>query len=210
MAIAFNQTNGERKKGSADYYQYKMGDNAVRLIGGVLPRYMYWVKPAEGGNNVPFECLSFNRETEVFDNKETDYVQEALPDLRCSWAYTMLCIADGAIKVLTLKKKLFQQIMTASEDLGDPTDPDTGWVCHFKKVKTGSQAYNIEYQLQPLKCKSTPLTDAERLLVEESKPIDEILPRETPESQEKRLSKILNSTVSDEIDPTVESEIDID
>lgn len=210
MAVAFNKANGEAKK-SVEYYQYKMGDNSVRLIGGILPRYIYWVTNPETNKNLPFECLSFSRETETFDNTAADCVSEALPDLRCGWSYAILCIADGKVQVLSLKKKLFQQILTASEDLGDPTDTEKGWACCFKKVKTGPHAYNVEYQLQPLKCKPTPLTDAERELLEKSKPIDEVLPRELADKQKARLNKMLtpSSTDDETIDPDVESEIDI-
>ena len=40
-------------------------------------------------------------------------------------------------KVVNLKKKLWEQIITAAEDLGDPTDPESGWDVQFKRVKTG-------------------------------------------------------------------------
>ena len=38
---------------------------------------------------------------------------------------------------------------------------ETGWDVHFKRVKTGPMAYNVEYQLQALKCKSRPLDEKE-------------------------------------------------
>lgn len=126
MAVSFNNAKGEAKKGvKADYYKYVDGDNVIRLIGGVLPRYLYWVK-GTNDKNIPFECLAFNREIEEFDRVEPDHVQEMFPDLKCGWSYAMLCLDNGKVKVLSLKKKLFQQIMTAAEDLGDPTDPETG------------------------------------------------------------------------------------
>jgi len=51
--------------------------------------------------------------------------------------------------------------LTAAEDLGDPTDPETGWDVMFKRVKTGPLPYNVEYQLQVLKCKPRALDDDE-------------------------------------------------
>lgn len=127
MALKFGDTKGKAQKKSVDSYEYKDGDNTVRIFGGVLPRYVYCLK---GTNNkdIPVECLAFNRATERFDNKEVDLVPEFFPDKKCSWAYSINCIdpRDGKVKVLNLKKKLFEQIMTASEDLGDPTDLDTG------------------------------------------------------------------------------------
>ena len=127
MALAFGQTAGKAIKNSFDSYEYKDGENTVRLVGGILPRYVYWLK---GTNNkdIPVECLAFNREKEKFDNKEVDYVPSYFPEKKCSWAYSINCLdpKDGKVKVLNLKKKLFEQILTAAEDLGDPTDPDTG------------------------------------------------------------------------------------
>mgnify|MGYP000391432020 CR=1 FL=1 len=68
MAISFANTKGKAQSNKVDTYAYKDGDNVVRLVGGVLPRYVYWVK---GTNNkdIPIECLAFNRENEKFDNK---------------------------------------------------------------------------------------------------------------------------------------------
>ena len=55
-----------------------------------------------------------------------------------------------------------EQILVAAEDLGDPTDPEAGWDVHFKRVKTGPLAYNVEYQLQALKCKPRALDVEEK------------------------------------------------
>lgn len=213
MAIGFNQTAGGAKKSDVKYYEYKNGDNKVRLVGDILPRYVYWVKTA-AGKNIPFECLAFNREAETFDNTEVDNVQKFFPDLKCGWAYAGLCIEDGELKVVTFKKKLFQQIQTAAEDLGDPTDPQTGWPICFKKVKTGPHAYNVEYQLQVLKCKPEPLSAEDIELIKNGKTIDEFLPRETADSQLKRLEKIMEGLSGEpageeEVDEEIQSAVDI-
>ena len=161
MAIKFNQAKGEAQKNKIDSYQYVEGDNMVRMVGDMLPRYVYWLK-GENGKNLPFECLSFDRDAEAFTNVEKDWVREYHPELKCGWSYAIQCIHEGKVKVLNLKKKLLEQVMVAAEDLGDPTDVETGWDVCFKRVKTGPMAYNVEYQLQALKCKPKPLTDEER------------------------------------------------
>lgn len=180
MALAFGATNGKAASNKVDSYTYKDGENSVRLVGGVLPRYVYWVK---GTNNkdIPIECLSFDREQEKFTNKEVDHVQKFFPEVKCSWAYSINCIdpTDGKVKVLNLKKKLFEQILNAAEDLGDPTDLDTGWDIVFKRAKTGPLPFNVEYTLSVLRCKQRPLTDVEREAVKEAKDIDELYPRAT-------------------------------
>lgn len=196
---AFGDSNGSAIKNSAEAYKYKDGENTVRLVGGVLPRYMYWLK---GTNNkdIPVECLSFSREKEKFDNLEKDHVKDYFPDLKCSWAYAMLCIdpTDGKAKVLNLKKKLFEQIKNAAEDLGDPTDPNTGWDIVFKKVKTGALAYNVEYTLSVLRCKNRALTEDELAAVAKSKKIEELIPRNTPEEIKALLEKITSGVAEDD------------
>ena len=166
MAIKFNQAQGSAKKEKIDQYKYKEGDNVLRIVGDLLPRYVYWIK-GENGKNIPMECLAFDRETETFNNKEKDHVREFFPDLKCGWAYACQCIdpADGNVKVVNLKKKLMEQIMVAAEDLGDPTDVETGWDIHFQRVKTGPMAFNVEYRLQALKCKVRALSEAENAAI---------------------------------------------
>jgi hypothetical protein len=191
MALSFKQTKGRAQKSSVESYEYKDGENTVRLIGGVLPRYVYWVK---GTNNkdIPIECLAFSRDKEKFDNLEKDWVPEFHADLRCSWSYAVNCIdpKDGKVKVLNLKKKLFEQILTAAEDLGDPTDPESGWDVVFKRVKTGPLTYNVEYTLQVLRCKPRKLTAQEIELSTKALPIDEKYPRANPDEIKALLEKL--------------------
>lgn len=203
MALAFTNTKGKAVKNSVASFEYKDGDNTVRLFGGVLPRYVYWLK---GTNNkdIPVECLAFDREEERFNNKEVDHVSSFYPDAKCSWSYSVNCIdpRDGKEKVLNLKKKLFEQVLTAAEDLGDPTDPDTGWDVVFKRVKTGPLPFNVEYQLKALACKPRKLTEAERAIIANSKSIDEKYPRATPADVLKTLERLQAGAGAEEADDT--------
>jgi hypothetical protein len=192
----FGETSGAAIKNSADAYKYKDGENSVRLVGGVLPRYVYWLK-GTNDKDIPVECLSFDRDKERFLNKEKDHVTDFFPDKKCSWAYSMNCIADGKVVVLNLKKKLFEQIMTAAEDLGDPTDPNTGWDIVFKRSKTGPLAFNVEYTLNVLRCKPRALTETELELVSKAKKIEELVVRPTADEVKALLEKITSGT-SDE------------
>jgi len=205
MALSFKQTKGKALSNKVETYEYKDGENTVRLIGGILPRYIYWIK---GTNNkdIPIECLAFNRDKEKFDNLEKDYVPDYYPDLRCSWSYSINCIdpKDGKVKALNLKKKLFEQIITAAEDLGDPTDYDTGWDVVFKRTKTGPLAFNVEYTLQVLRCKPKKLSAEDRQLADNAQPIDEKFPRPTPEEVKALLEKI--NTQQDEEDDLDQSQ----
>lgn len=205
MALSFNQSKGQAQKSEINTYKYSEGDNSVRLVGDILARYVYWIK-GENDKNIPLECLSFSRNDERFVNKEKDWVREFYPDLKCGWSYAMQCIHDGEVKVLNLKKKLWEQIITAAEDLGDPTDAETGWDVKFKRVKTGPLAYNVEYQLQVLKCKPRPLTDDERALVATLKSMDEVMPRPTPDAQKELLDRLHGATSEETDDEALEAE----
>lgn len=198
MALNFKNTKGSAIKG-AEAYKIKDDENVLRMVGGVLPRYVYWVK---GTNNkdIPLECLAFDREKEKFTNAETDHVQKYFPELKCGWAYAVNCIdpADGKVKVWNLKKKLFQQIVEAADTFGDPTDPVTGWDIIFKKKKTGPLAFNVEYTLQVLKLKPRALTQEELAVVEAAEPIDTKIPRPTPDDIKALCEKIVNGSADDE------------
>ena len=207
MAISFNQQKGSAQKTSISTFQYKDGDNSFRLVGDILARYVYWVK-GENDKNIPLECLSFDRNAEAFNNKEKDWVREYYPDLKCGWSYATQCIDNGEVKVVNLKKKLWEQIITAAEDLGDPTDTETGWEIKFKRVKTGPLPYNVEYQLQPLKCKPSALSASDAALAADVKSMDDVMPRPTPDAQKELLDRIRQETVS-EIDETLEDEFNV-
>ncbi len=192
MAISFKNTKGKAVKNTVDAFEYKDGDNVVRLVGDVLPRYVYWLK-GTNGKDIPVECLSFDRDQEKFTNAEKDWVREMYgQELKCSWAYSVNCIdpKDGKVKVLNLKKKLFGDIVSTADDLGDPTDPDTGWDVVFKRVKTGPLPFNVEYQLKPLACKKRALTDAEREAVAAAKTIDQCYPRPTADEVKTLLDRL--------------------
>jgi hypothetical protein len=214
--VAFNKTTGEAQKSSLNQYTYKNGENRLRLVGEVLPRYIYWVS-GENNKNIPMECLSFDREKEAFLNKEKDWVREFYPDLKCGWAYVMqgIDLDTGELKVINLKKKLFQQIhsLAIEDGLGDPTDPVEGWDVHFTRKKTGPNVFNVEYTVQALKCSNgkRPLTDEEMALVNNMTPIEDLLPRPTADAQKELLERITNpSTQEENEDPTLADEFDIE
>tara|TARA_Y100000389_G_C17450048_1_gene514150 strand:- start:963 stop:1592 length:630 start_codon:yes stop_codon:yes gene_type:complete len=205
MALNFNEAAGGAKKSSITSFSYRDGENEVRLIGDVLARYVYWLE-GKNGKNIPFECLSFDRNEERFNNKEKDWVREYHPDLKCGWSYAMQCLDQGQVKIINLKKKLFEAILQAAQDgLGDPTDPETGWDVKFKRVKTGPLPYNVEYQLQVLKCKQRTLSEEEMAAISDLKSMDDVMPRPTPDAQKSLLDEIRVETSGD-MDEELEAE----
>lgn len=211
MALKFGDSAGGAVKNRADAFEMKTGENRVRMFGPLIARYVYWIK-GENDKPIPFECLEFDRNTEKFGTGEKDWVKEYYPDLKCGWAYAILVIdpADGKVKIWNLKKKLTEQIMSMAKDpeLGDPTDPETGWDIVFEKKKTGPLPINVGYELMQRKLKPRPLTDAEREAIAESKSIEEMLPRPTADQQKELLEKIRGGS-SENVDEEVGDEFNV-
>ena len=203
---------GSAKKKTISQYQYRDGANAGRRFGDLLPRYSYWVK-GENDKNLPLECLEFDREKESFTSGEKDWVKVHYPDLKPNWYYSIQCIdlTDDTVKVFNLKKKLMDQILTAAQELGDPTDPESGWEVHFKRTKNGPHVYNVEYTLDQIKClKNTkPMTDVQRAAMDAATPIDELLPRPTAEQQQELLERIATGGEEKNVDDEVDAMFDV-
>jgi nitrogen fixation protein len=210
MAISFNKQKGSAQKSSMDSFAFKDGENKMRIVGDILARYVYWIE-GENGKNLPLECLSFDRNAERFNNSEKDWVREYYPDLKCGWSYATQCIDpnDGKLKVVNLKKKLWEQIVqTAQDGLGDPTDIENGWDICFKRVKTGPLPYNVEYQLQVLKCKNRALSAEELSTIAELKSMDDVMPRPTPDAQKELLDRLRTGS-KDNDDEMLEEEFKV-
>lgn len=185
MGLAFSSAHGSAKKGDLDYIKLETGINTFRLVGEILPRYAYWKQYK--GNSIPVECLSFDRAKEKFLNVETDWFAHYFPEEKCVWSYVIqvIDIKDGKLKLLGLKKKLYDQIKSLAQEIGDPTDFTTGWDCVVEKVKTGPHIFNVEYKLKERSITVRALTEDELEKVKALKPIDEVLPRPKEEDQRK-------------------------
>ena len=213
MAKGFSDTNGQAKKGGK-YYKWVDGEQVIRLVGDIVPRYVYWKNSKDGDGksvNTSIECLSFDRDAEKFTNVEKDWFRHYFPDQNCSWAYVARSIdpSDSSKTILIpMKKKLYAQIQEVAEELGDPTDIETGWDCIIERKKTGPQAFNVEYTLKQLKCTNRPLGDEERAAVLEMDPIDDLVPRQTPEEQKEFIEKTWFSDTDTNVDTTVQDEFD--
>jgi nitrogen fixation protein len=210
MAISFNKQKGSAQKSNMESFAFKDGENKMRIVGDILARYVYWIE-GENGKNLPLECLSFDRDAERFNNSEKDWVREYYPDLKCGWSYATQCIDpnDGKLKIVNLKKKLWEQIVqTAQDGLGDPTDIENGWDICFKRVKTGPLPYNVEYQLQVLKCKNRPLSTEELSTIAELKSMDDVMPRPTPDAQKELLDRLRTGS-KDNDDEMLEEEFKV-
>ena len=215
MAISFSDTHGEAKKTNIDYYKFTEGKNKFRLIGEVLPRYVYWHKSPDDNKNLSIECLSFDRDQEKFTNAEKDWFAHYFPDKKCSWSYLVQVIdldegEDlGKIKVLGLKKKLFQQILeVAGEHYGDPTDTVKGWDCVVTRKKTGPLPYNVEYTLDQLASKPRALSPDEKEAMEDMRGIDELFPRPSPSDQKSFIEKVWFSEDTEEVPEEAKEAID--
>jgi hypothetical protein len=190
MTIKFTDLQGKASKAGPPRFKPVNGTNKFRIIGTVVPSYKYWLHTKDN-TPVPLECLSFNRDTEKFENKVRDVVREYFPEKRCSWAYQSLIIdrEDNKIKLFDHKKKLFESILDAAKKkMGDPTDEEKGWDVVFTREKTGPKAYNVEYRLETFELKNSPLSKKDKEAItaakEEYGTIEDLTPLPTPEDQE--------------------------
>ena len=144
------------------------GENKIRLIGSVMPRYVYWVTNNEG-KRTPVECLSFVRENETFNDGEgIDPVKEIDPSIYSDKpVFSYVCNAidrkDGQIKLFDLKPTIYRQILdyAMNPEYGNPSDQEEGYDITIKKEKTGPQVMNVKYTCIPSR-RTVPLTDSEK------------------------------------------------
>jgi len=220
MGISFKDTAGSAKKNNLNYFKFKDGINKFRMVGNVLPRYVYWAKSYDGQANLAIECLSFDRKEEKFTNVEKDWFSVEFPDVKCSWAYVIQAIDYSGDKpvlgVLALKKKLFGQIVDTAKkaEFGDPTDLETGWMCVVERKKTGLAAFNVEYNLDQFETlkEKRPLTDEERELLVDMKDIDELFPKQTSDEQKQFIQRVILTppeSAEDNTDEEAAAEADV-
>ena len=199
----FSNVHGSAKRASYPFLKFQVGLTDFRIFGDILPKYDYWI------NGVKLESLSFDRDEERFTNMEKDYVNEYFPGERCKWAYTCLALdSNNQIVIVPLKKSFFEQVISTAEDLGDPTDPETGWNIVIKKTDAGTGPFGIKYELQPLKCKKTALTDEQLAVIADAKSIFEVIPRQTAEDQKAIIESRLLGREDEKDEPV--SDLDAD
>lgn len=161
------QSNNDRKE--IKRISLGMGETRVRLVGGVMPRYCYWVVTNEG-KRMPVECLQFNREKEAFDSKADDPFTEVDPDIyseKASFSYVCNVIdrKDNEVKLLDLRSTIYSQIVdyASNPEYGSPADPDSGYDIVIKKEKTGPLPQNVKYTVIPARS-NTALSAEERAM----------------------------------------------
>ncbi len=209
MSISFNDVNGSAKTTKIDYFKFEEGDNEFRMVGDVLPRYVYWNKtPKETA--IAMECLGFDRDSEEFKNKEKDWHQHFFPEIKCKWSYVVQGFnKEGKLKVISLRKQMFESILqNSSKHWGDPTDPDEGMKLVITKKKTGPQAFNVAYEVDVMSCKKQALTAAQKELLKESPTIDELFIRQNSDEQKANIERIWFTKQDDDVEKDEDIEDD--
>jgi len=192
--VSWDQAKGNTSTGNqrreVERLSMQIGDTKVRLIGEVLPRYVYWVTTNEG-KKMPVECLRYSRVTETFDDSVPDplkEVDEAIFGDKPQFAYICNVIdrSDGKIKLFDLRATIYRQIVdyATNPEYGNPADVKTGYDLTIKKEKTGPLPQNVKYTTIPARA-STELTDAETGL--ELFDLERIYKRQTYDEQKQWL-----------------------
>ena len=162
-----NAGSGSGQRREIERLTLPIGDTKIRLIGEVLPRYVYWVVTSEG-KKMPVECLQFDRQTEGFNNNAKDPMKEIDEDIysdKPQFAYVCNVIdrKDNKIKIFDLRSTIYKQIVdyATNPDYGNPADDDAGYDITIKKEKTGPLPQNVKYSVIPARSNSA-LSDAEK------------------------------------------------
>lgn len=169
--VSWDKTQGIKSQGSSERKEIQRislqnGDNKIRLIGEVLPRYVYWLTTKDG-KRMPVECLKFDRNTEQFSGTE-DPFDEISSDIyadKPQFAYVCNVIdrSDNQVKLFDLKATIYRQIVDFAKDAeyGNPADESTGYDITIVKEKTGPLPQNVKYTVRPARA-STSLSDDEK------------------------------------------------
>ena len=209
---AKGNTGGGGQRREIERLTLPIGDTKIRLIGEVLPRYVYWVVTSEG-KKMPVECLQFDRQIEGFNNNAKDPVKEIDEDVysdKPQFAYVCNVIdrSDNKIKIFDLRSTIYKQIVdyATNPDYGNPADDDAGYDITIKKEKTGPLPQNVKYSVIPARSNSA-LSDAEKSgdLFE----LDKIYKRQSYEEQKEWLlqnTAYFAGEASDEFRPDEEVE----
>lgn len=196
--VSWNEAKGKKVTAGAgggqnrdiERLKLELGDNKIRLVGEVLPRYCYWVTTNEG-KKMPVECLQFDRETETFDKNAQDPFTEIDEDIyseKPGFAYVCNVIdrKDGKVKLLDLRATIYGQIVefAMDSDYGNPAAEAEGYDINIKKEKTGNLPQNVKYTCVPGRGNS-PLTEEEKAM--ELFDLSKLIKRPTYEEQKKWL-----------------------
>jgi hypothetical protein len=208
--VTWNEAKGKTKNDNQTRREIERidlkGDIKIRLVGPVMPRYVYWIVTKDS-KKMPVECLSFNRETESFDGS-SDPFKEIDPEVyadKPQFAYVCNVIdrKDKKVKLLDLRATIYGQIADYAKnpEYGNPADELTGYDISIKREKTGPLPQNVKYSIIPARS-STPLSKEDKEL--ELYELDKIFKRQTYDEQKKWLlenTTLFAGSVGDETKP---------
>ncbi len=169
MTVSWANAQGVQTPERKEVDRLKIDTNSqatVRLIGNVLPRYVYWITTTEG-RRMPVECLEFIRDTESFDptakNPFSELPEEVFNE-KPQFAYVCNVFDRGSksIKLFDLKRTILSAVLeyARNPDWGNPADLKEGYDITIKKEKTGPLPQNVKYTCIPSPRKG-PLTEEE-------------------------------------------------
>lgn len=208
MSSNFSQTKGGADSNKVVYAKLVNGvPFQFRVYGDVLRSYAYWLKNA-ASKSAKFENLGFNRDTEKFDGAEQDAVRELgitelntytkkVEPIKSKRAYAIQVInrATNQLEVLDLKKSIFDGMISYMQDMDIADVTSVEWVV----MKSGTTWNDTKYVLDVIKSqkanKDTAAIaaqhEADNEILAKAKSIFELFPRDTYESQKKRLATFL-------------------
>lgn len=157
MAKSWGETTGGSND-KIEFLKFNNGITNVRIVSGVLPRYVYWLLNKDN-QAAPFECLRFNRNKESFVRGKADPVHDMgffekeldkdgnrVP-LKPKKNYIAFVIdrSDNKLKVMEVKATILKGIQSIMKQLklADPFDIDIS-------IEKKGKGFDTEYDVQQI------------------------------------------------------------
>ena len=213
----FMQSKGEAVKNKVAYAKFGMGVTQIRLVGDLLPGYVYWLENT-AKNKFKAPNLAFDPKTEAWIKGAVDPVcefgfteknekGETVP-LKSKRDYQIQIInrASGKLEVMSLSKTMFDAIVAYCRDTGveDPTTIEL----FIEKTGDANKWNSIRYKLNEVRTMKfnadtasvAELHEKDATILAEMKPIAEMFPRPTADELREQITNFLNNTKEDDAD----------
>lgn len=150
MSDFFDDKNYEVPQKVGGYMKLQEGENRIRILGTfsegtAIKGYEYWKTTKEGGK-VPVR-------KKMDEPILTADLEEGEDKVRHFWALPVYNVTADAIQILEITQVGIQKAITGlakDKDWGSPTNYDIAII----RTKTGPEAMNVEYTVQPKPAKA--------------------------------------------------------
>jgi hypothetical protein len=154
-----------QSRGEIPRMDLKNGQNRVRVLpaysesGRWAKRYgMHWKLPVEGDQTTfrcareddtsPGECMFCEAAEYLAETQSREVANRWRSKLRFDFNVIDLNSPEDGVKVMAVGPSIAKSIFRSAEMHGDPTHPENGYAFTITKTKTGTNAWDVDYDVQ--------------------------------------------------------------